>query len=102
MTDISTIANIAAIFTALIAAYGYGSYRIDRYLKDSRLVEYLKSEKNVKEDKGQRSLLHLMANVGMTEAEILQASFRSKHIKRKLAKDNKSGRAEAILLEWEG
>ncbi len=50
--------------------------------------------------RGQRSLLHLMANVGMTEAELIQASFRSKHIKRKIAPDNKTGRADALLLEW--
>ncbi len=99
MTWLGTIANIAAIITALVAAFGYGFYICDRFCKRRHLEKYLKSEKEKEEDRGQRSLLHLMAKLGMTEAELLQASFRSKNIDRKISPNNKTGRAEALLLE---
>jgi hypothetical protein len=94
------IANIAAIFTAAIAVFGYGAYRLDQNGKRKRLENYLKAEKSKGKDRGQRSLLHLMANVGMTEAELIQASFRSHHIDRKIAQDMETGRADALLLQW--
>jgi hypothetical protein len=42
-----------------------------------------------------------MVRVGLTEDEILQASFRSRHIKRLIATDPKTNRAEAILLAYD-
>ena len=100
MICLGTIANIAAILTAMVAVFGYGYYRFDQWHKRHRLENYLKSEKENAADRGQRTLLHLMAKLGMTEAELLQASFRSKHISRKISPDDKTGRAEALLLEW--
>ena len=100
MNNLGTIASFAAIITAIVALFGYGTYRWDQCGKRRRLENYLKSEKAIGSDQGQRSLLHLMANVGMTEAELIQASFRSKHIERKIAKDDETGRADALLLEW--
>lgn len=100
MSWFSILANIAAILTAVIAAFGYGAYRWDQRKKREKLENYLKAEKATDKDQGQRSLLHLMANVGMTEAELIQASFRSKQIKRKIAKDDETGRADTLLLEW--
>lgn len=100
MTCLGIIANIAAILTAVIAAYGYGKYCLDRNQKCQQLEKHLKVEKTKGKDSGQRSLLNLMAKVGMTEAELIQASFRSKHIVRKIAKDEETGRADALLLEW--
>ena len=100
MADLATVANIAAILTALVAGFGYGAYRFDRYRKRRKLEAYLKAEMARGTDKGQRSLLHLMARLGMTEAELLQASFQSAHIDRKVAADDKNGRASALLLEW--
>jgi hypothetical protein len=97
---LETIANIAAILTAVVATVGYGTYRWDQRTKRVRLENYLCAEKSKNHDQGQRSLLHLMANVGMTEAELIQASFRSKNIDRKIAPNAKTGRADALLLEW--
>lgn len=98
--DLSFVANIAAILTAIIAVLGYGAYRWDQRKKRKKMEEYLKAEKDAGKGRGQRSLLHLMANVGMTEAELIQASFRSNHIERKIAPDDKTGRAVSLLLEW--
>jgi hypothetical protein len=65
-----------------------------------KLESYLKAEKNKEEDKGQRSLLHLMIKVGLTESEILQASFKSHHIKRLEKLDPKTHMTEKILFEY--
>lgn len=100
MSWLATIANIAAILTALVAVGGYSAYRIDQYFKRRQLEIYLKSEKQKQLDHGQRSLLHLMAKLGMTTSELLQASFKSNHVDRKVSANDKTGRAEALLLEW--
>ena len=65
-----------------------------------RLEAYLKAERDAGEDKGQRSILHLVAKVGLTEDEILQASFRSKHIRRVVTSGTLDGMAKDILLEY--
>lgn len=101
MNDLSFWANLAAILTALIAVFGYGKYQWDACTKRKKLEAYLKSEKEKAKDQGQRSALHLMARLGLTEAEILHASFSSKHIIRKVAKDPETSRAEALLFEYE-
>lgn len=64
------------------------------------MEDYLKNEKARKIDQGQRSILHLVAHLGMTDAEILQASFQSDHVARRLGKDDETGMAKAVLFEW--
>ncbi|MGJ8572714.1 MAG: hypothetical protein ACSHXI_18655 [Hoeflea sp.] len=92
----------AAILTAIVAVFGYGKYLFDQHRRKMRLIEYLKSEKQKNEDKGQRTILHLIAKLGMTEAQVLEASFQSGKITRRLSKDGNTGRANEILLEWVG
>lgn len=94
------IANIAAIVTALVAFAGSAWYIVERGVKRRRLEAYLKAERDAGKDKGQRSVLHLVARVGLTEQEILQASFRSKHIGRVLTTNKLDGMAKDILLEY--
>jgi len=100
MTELGTFANIATILTATIAGFGYGKYCLDQYCKRVRLENYLKSEMEKEIDQGHRTLLHLMAKLGMTKDELLQASFNSNHVKRKIAKNDDTGRAESMLLAW--
>ena len=97
------VANIAAIVTALVAFAGSAWFLIERGTKRRRLEDYLKTERDAgkdTDDKGQRSILHLVAKVGLTEPEILQASFRSKHIGRVLTTNKLDGMAKDILLEY--
>lgn len=98
----SVVAELSAILTAVVAVWGYGHYRLDQREKRIKLEAYLKGERSGArgDEKGQRSLLHLMAKLGMTEAELLSASFVSKHIGRKIAADPDTGRAAALLLEY--
>lgn len=100
MNDISFWASLAAIFTAVIAVFGYGKYQWDAHTRRKQLEKYLRTEKEKGEDQGQRSALHLMARLGLTEAEILHASFSSKNIARKIAKNTETNRADALLFEW--
>ncbi len=100
MNMLSTLSSIAAILTAVVAIVGYGHYIWERNRKERNLMDYLKGLKNeAKSDKGQRSALHLTARLGLTEAEILQASFRNSRIHRVMRTDD-SGFATAILFEY--
>ena len=68
---------------------------------DNGSENYLKKEKETDKDKGkrgQRRLVHLSANVGMSEQEILDHAFRSKYIKRRVTVEN--GKAKEVLLEY--
>jgi hypothetical protein len=47
------------------------------------LLEGRKDGLRVAEDKGQRTLLHVMARVGLTQEEALQASFKSHCVRRR-------------------
>src|SRR5258706_1235553 len=60
----------AGILTALVAAGAYAVYRWDIHSKRIQLENYLKAEKAAARDKGQRTILHLMARLGLTEAEV--------------------------------
>ncbi len=75
MIDLGTIANIAAILTAVVAVFGYDSYRLDQCCKLRRLENYLKAEKEKNKDHGQRSLLHLMAEVGIDTGQFPKQTY---------------------------
>lgn len=96
------VGNWAAIATALVAVIGYGRYICDKRARVNALESYLNTEKADDANKGQRTILHLIAKLGMTEAQILEASFSSEKITRKLVKDDKTGLSTEILLEWVG
>jgi len=97
--------QLAAILTFIGAAYGYGAYRWKSRKKLKRLEDYLKRQKiNGKGANsgftGKHSVLHLMRHVGLTEAEILQASFDSKHIKRYTLASRETGMAQMLLFGY--
>jgi hypothetical protein len=94
--------SIATILTALVAVIGYGLYLWDKRAKRVRLEEYLRKLKEKPDgstDKGQRTVLHLVARVGMTEADVVDATFRSKHLKRKVG-IGADGNANVLYVEY--
>ncbi|MEM8724189.1 MAG: hypothetical protein AAGE86_01570 [Pseudomonadota bacterium] len=99
MEWLTVVANVSAIATAVVAAGAAIWVWFDQHSKRSRLEAYLKSEKQAGADKGQRSVLNIMAALGLTEAEVLQASFRSTKIKRRIVSDE-TGLAAHMLLEY--
>ena len=68
-------ANIASILTAVIAAGASIFYWASKRSKRIRLENYLKAKKERSPDEP-FSITRLMADLGMTEAEIFAASFR--------------------------
>lgn len=93
-------AHIAAISTAVIAVWAWGWYQVDRYRKRKRLENYLREEKALGRDQGQRTLLNLVATLGMSETEIMDSAFRSSVVARRVSADDQ-GRAELLFLEYE-
>ena len=93
---VAFLANVAAICTAVVAVWFWRSQNE----KMRKLEDYLKKEKEAGRDNGQRSILHLVARVGLTESEIIQASFKSEHIERRIKEDQNTGLAGSILLEY--
>ena len=90
----------ASILTAIVAIWAYGRYLYERHQKRLRLEAHLKAEKKVGHDEGQRTILHLVAHLGMTETEVVDAAFRSKCIRRVVRTDEK-GHASALLLVFD-
>src|SRR5258707_3752928 len=94
----------AAILTAIAAFGAWGRYewascnrikKLEDYLRDAK-AEAVKAGK-----KGQFSMIHLMKEVGLTEDEILQASFKSKFIMRKEKVDGETNLATELLFEYD-
>jgi len=76
-------ADFAVIGTAAVGMYAYWKYQYDLRQKVKRLEEYLRTvkvEDQREGKKGQHSIYHLISKVELTQDEVIQASFRSKHI----------------------
>jgi hypothetical protein len=101
--DIGWCADLASILTAVVAVIWFGYATLDRFRKRRKLEEYLLRKwraYDAETDTGlyRHTIVHLMTELGLTEDEVLQASFRSHQIKR-IAGENKSGLATDIRLQ---
>jgi hypothetical protein len=96
-------ANIAAILTFIVVVCAWARFEWSTWRRRKRLENYLQFRKRSASDRdmGQCSILHLMANVGLTETEILQASFKSRHIRRHEAANGSSHQSGDLLLEYD-
>lgn len=92
-------ANVAAILTAAIAVWVWLWFRTQKALRRRRLEEYLKEVKSARDGMGQRTVLHLMANLRMTEAQVFDAAFDSKHVMTVPGQDH-TGIANRIYFEY--
>ena len=104
MTWLNAAADIATIIFAAVGIGAYGWYQIDLFIRRHRLEEFLKGEvkgKRHKDDPGRRTVLFLASQLRMTEAEILEAVFRSKKIKCVPGFDKETHRTDAIFLEYD-
>ena len=110
--DIQWWVDFASVATFIITAggatigiYGYIHYRAEWHNKRLALEAYLRAEKEGSQeddqDRGQRTTLHLVRHVGLTEDEIIKISFESSNLKRKLVPDE-AGYANALLFEYSG
>lgn len=101
LDGLTIAANWATILTAVIATMAFGRFLRGQNNRRKALETYLREEKLRDRDEGRRSVIHLMANLAMTEAEILAAAFQSKHITAISGIDG-NGKASRLLFEYEG
>lgn len=103
---LSTLDNLASIATAIVAVAAYGNFLLRRFRKRQALETYLlvarngtKGPSRSRTDRGQRTILHLISALRMTEAEILDVAFSSKRIKTLTGVDPLTERADCLLLQ---
>jgi hypothetical protein len=100
LETLANLANVAEIATAFVAVLASLYYWNDLREKRKRLEEYLHAEKLNNPTKSQHTTLYLMANLGLTEDEILRASFKSSRIRRLIHVNETTNLADDILFEW--
>ena len=99
--DLASVLTFAiTAIGAVIGVFGYLGYLLGIRKKSKRLEQYLRAEKQKGENKGQRSVLRIIRDVGLTEDEIIQASFRNHKIRRRIIPDEK-GIADQLMFEYE-
>lgn len=94
-------ANWAAILTALVATVAYWRFVCAQWARQVALEGHLREAKLAGQDLGRRTVMHLMANLAMTEAEVLHAGFQSKKIIVSAGADE-HGRAGRLYFEYCG
>jgi aromatic ring hydroxylase len=92
-------ANFASILTSIIAVAASVVYWMNKRSRRVRLESYLKAKKE-KSPTEAFPVTRLMADLGMTEAEIFAASFPSRHIVRGVRRDRTTGFAAEVLFQY--
>jgi hypothetical protein len=92
-------ANIASILTTMIAAAASIIFWANKRSRRTRLEDYLKDKKQKSPDEA-FSVTRLMADLGMTEAEIFTTSFASRCIVRGVRRDPATGFAAEVLFQY--
>lgn len=95
------IANLSAILTAAIAGLAYFHFVWGERARRRALERHLKEEAIRDRDEGRRTIVHLMAHLSMTEAEVLHAGFQSKLVRAEPGVDGQ-GRANRLYFRYDG
>ena len=96
----SILTFVVTLIGAVVGVFEYVKYLRGLRTKSKTLEEYLRKEKAKQTDQGQRSIIQIMRDVGLTEDEIIQVSFRNPHVARR-AKIGEDGLAKQLLFEYE-
>jgi len=97
------VANIVAILTFLGALGAWFYYQWGFRAKKEALEKYLRERMEKYRHHGgecQFGFLHLTAKTGLTEAEILQASFNNDKKIKRIEKENQEGFTIKILFQY--
>ena len=92
-------AFIGSILTSIIATGASLVFWAGKRSRRVRLEQYLKAKKE-KSPNELFSVTRLMADLGMTEAEIFSASVASRHVARWVRKDRQTGFAAEVLFQY--
>lgn len=90
--------RLAAILTFGVAAWAYGQFRFERRQKRLKLERHLKAQKTTVSEK--RTVLALMTDLEMTDAEIMAAAFKSPYVRRSGAERAFDGSPFGLVLEY--
>lgn len=101
---LGTLGNVAAILTAGFAGGASLWYLVQRSRRRSKLQSYLIKERKDAESRGgkgigARSIIHLMGNCSMTEAQVLEAAFGNESIRTWVTADEESKRATGLMFQ---
>lgn len=93
--------HIASIMTAAVAVWAWWRFGLRRRQNRRDLERYLSALHGKPQwgtDRGQRTVVHLMAELRQTEAEIIEAAFSSSSIEVIRVPDPNTGLAAEIML----
>ncbi len=96
----SLLTFIITLIAAIVGVVEYIRYRSGLHEKSKKLEQYLRSEKAKRDDQGQRSVIQIIRDVGLTEDEIIQVSFRNPRVGRRVKLDAE-GLAKQLLFEYQ-
>lgn len=92
-------ASIAAIATGLVAVWAYSAYVLTKCDRRKKLEAYLKDRRSDGDGTYRQSVIHLMAYLRMTESQVYEAAFDSKHVIPSPGQDN-LGIANRVFFEY--
>ena len=95
ISGLHILADVAAIVTAIAALWAYLNYRLEGYRKRRRLEQYLEVMRSI--SCWRVTPLEAAVAVGMTEAEVMNAAYRSKLIERQTTPDTAEAPARIVL-----
>src|SRR5262245_9450943 len=85
LSVLATAANLASVLTALVACAAFTQFHWGRRAKRLRLETFLKDVSDAPDGMHSVSVIGLSNQLGISEAEILEASFRSQRIRRQFS-----------------
>jgi hypothetical protein len=96
-------ADLITILTGVLALVAWLNYKHGFHKKRQALEKYLEKE-SIEGPKrgeiGRHTIRHLTAVLGLTESEILQASFESKTVRRRVFTDQNTNVAGELFFEY--
>jgi hypothetical protein len=99
---LSSLANVAAVVTGIVAAAAGLNVLWRRCARRIRLEQYLKEQRSDDTgDAGIRNIVHLMGNCSMSEAQVLEAAFASRKIKSWVATDDEGGPDLELMFQYD-
>ncbi len=101
MESVADVLGLTSQVVVIIGTgYAFYEYAVRARLRQRALERYLRRERAQEDDEGQRSVLHLMRQLRMTEGEVERAAYTSKRIEPRVTTDSESGLADAILFVY--
>ncbi len=94
------LANLAEILTASVAVAAAAYFAQSQRSKRIKLEDYLRTARIENPQRHTYTALHITAKLGLTESEILNASFNSRHIVRLEHVNEDTNLTDQILFEY--